>query len=399
MNTKDRIEALILCGGRALRMEGLKKADLVLNGRTFLEIIMTELQKEAGHIMLSIGRSPSGKEEETPLIEKNNETITEAEEGIEEIYDPIPDIGPMGGLYGGLLHMKKEFLLVAPVDMPLLRIEVYRQLLTAVQGFDCAIPIFKGQLYPLTGVYRKSMLKAIESSIQSKQYRVRAALAQARVQYVDIEDLQDAASMMRNINTKEAYGDLLTEGKIIAVSGVKNSGKTTLLCELIKELRSRNKHVAVIKHDAHEFKCDIPGTDSDRLSASGAFGTAVIGPGHLFINRYSEDINNSISDAKVRELSRFFSASDIIFVEGMKQSRFPKIEVVRKGVSSHPVSNPEGLFLIVTDIKELSILKEGSVEAEKREGRDIPCLPFEEIGKIADMVLNVMMNRTKHLQS
>ena len=33
----------------------------------------------------------------------------------------------------------------------------------------------------------------------------------------------------------------------------------------------------------------------------------------------------------------------------MKDSRYPKIEVIREGVSVHPASNQEGRFLIVTD--------------------------------------------------
>ena len=44
-----------------------------------------------------------------------------------------------------------------------------------------------------------------------------------------------------------------------------------------------------------------------------------------------------------------FPEADLIFLEGMKDSCYPKIEVIRKGISGSPVSNPEGRFLIVTD--------------------------------------------------
>ena len=33
--------------------------------------------------------------------------------------------------------------------------------------------------------------------------------------------------------------------------------------------------VAVIKHDGHDFTPDVPGTDSHRMKAAGAFGTVV----------------------------------------------------------------------------------------------------------------------------
>ena len=48
---------------------------------------------------------------------------------------------------------------------------------------------------------------------------------------------------------------------IISVCGVKNSGKTTLLAGIVKELIKRGKKPAVIKHDGHDFSCDVLGTD------------------------------------------------------------------------------------------------------------------------------------------
>ena len=41
---------------------------------------------------------------------------------------------------------------------------------------------------------------------------------------------------------------------VAAVSGVKNSGKTTFLEKLVAELTKRGYRVAVIKHDGHEFQ-------------------------------------------------------------------------------------------------------------------------------------------------
>ena len=62
---------------------------------------------------------------------------------------------------------------------------------------------------------------------------------------------------------------------VLAVSGVHNSGKTTLLEKLLPMLRSRGLKVGVIKHDGHDFTPDVPGTDSYRLRQAGADGVAV----------------------------------------------------------------------------------------------------------------------------
>lgn len=130
--------------------------------------------------------------------------------------------------------------------------------------------------------------------------------------------------------------------KIVAVCGIKNSGKTTLLEKLVAGLDKRGMKVAVIKHDGHDFACDIPGTDSYRLSEAGAYGTAVFSEFRSFVHKKG-------TNERAKDLIQYFPEADIIFVEGMKDSRYPKIEVIREGVAVHPASNQEGRFLIVTD--------------------------------------------------
>lgn len=45
--------------------------------------------------------------------------------------------------------------------------------------------------------------------------------------------------------------DAVKKQVIAAVSGVKNSGKTTFLEHLVRELSARDYRTAVIKHDGH----------------------------------------------------------------------------------------------------------------------------------------------------
>jgi molybdopterin-guanine dinucleotide biosynthesis protein B len=52
------------------------------------------------------------------------------------------------------------------------------------------------------------------------------------------------------------------------------------------------------------------------------------------------------------QLIALFPEADVIFIEGAKDSSFDKIEVVRSAVSDKPISNPEGRFLIATDLPE-----------------------------------------------
>ena len=118
------------------------------------------------------------------------------------------------------------------------------------------------------------------------------------------------------------YSDIAGKQRIVAVCGVKNSGKTTLLERIVKELSKRELKIAVIKHDGHDFSCDIPGTDSYRLKEAGAYGTAVFSDARVFIHKTG-------AGDYARSLIEMFPEADVIFLEGMKDTAFPKIEVIR----------------------------------------------------------------------
>lgn len=119
----------------------------------------------------------------------------------------------------------------------------------------------------------------------------------------------------------------------------------------------------MIKHDGHDFSCDIPGTDSYRLHEAGAYGTAVYSKKRIFLHKEhmivsgkdtekQQDNHNNDHDNRnniEKELISFFPEADVILIEGLKNSIYLKIEIVHKGISDHPISNPDGRFLLVTD--------------------------------------------------
>ncbi len=104
---------------------------------------------------------------------------------------------------------------------------------------------------------------------------------------------------------------------VFAVSGYKNSGKTTLITALIPELVRRGYKVAVIKHDGHDFESDVPGTDSYRFQKSGAYGTAVYSSKRLMVTKEWEEPDE-------KALLEAFGEADIILIEGLKNSAYPK---------------------------------------------------------------------------
>ncbi len=129
--------------------------------------------------------------------------------------------------------------------------------------------------------------------------------------------------------------------KVIVVSGVKNSGKTTLLEKLIPALKERGLRVAVVKHDGHGFEADREDTDTWRLLQAGAFGAAIF-DGEKF---------QAVKYAAVTEKDLFglYPEADVLLLEGFKHEPYPRIEIVRAGVSEKPVCDPETIFALVTD--------------------------------------------------
>lgn len=155
--------------------------------------------------------------------------------------------------------------------------------------------------------------------------------------------------------------------KVFAVSGIKNSGKTTLVSKLVTALTQRGYKVGVIKHDGHDFKADHEGTDSYKHKAAGAQNVIVYSKTKLMMVQDLEEPN-------IEAIIELQKDMDIIILEGMKYSSFPKIEVVRKAISQETVCDPNTLLAVATDVE----MKIG----------DIPITPLNNLEAILEIVLN-----------
>jgi molybdopterin-guanine dinucleotide biosynthesis protein B len=157
---------------------------------------------------------------------------------------------------------------------------------------------------------------------------------------------------------------------VIAVCGVKNSGKTTLLTRVLPLLRKQGLKVAVIKHDGHDFDPDVEGTDSYRLRAAGALGVAVYSRSKFMVVRQE-------ACPSVEELMAYFHDMDLILLEGGKDSPYPKVEVVRSAVSDGPVSDLHSLLGLCSDADlGLSALR----------AQGVPLLSLTDYEGVADLI-------------
>lgn len=146
---------------------------------------------------------------------------------------------------------------------------------------------------------------------------------------------------------------------VVAISGVKNSGKTTFIEGMLPHLIAAGLEVAVVKHDGHSFVPDDPTTDTGRHFAAGACGTAI------FDGEKCKIVRRGVFDEM--DFISLFPQADLILLEGFKGSHWPKLELVRGGNSAQSVCQAETLLALVTDLdialETVPIIPFGDVKA------------------------------------
>lgn len=128
---------------------------------------------------------------------------------------------------------------------------------------------------------------------------------------------------------------------LLTICGSKHTGKTTLIERLLPFFIAQGLRVGVIKHDGHTYAPDVPGTDSDRYFQANAEAVAVYDGEKSTVTRRGAP--------SAVDLIAAFSDMDLILIEGLKQSDYPKIEIVRAAVSTNIVSNSENRLAFVSE--------------------------------------------------
>lgn len=160
--------------------------------------------------------------------------------------------------------------------------------------------------------------------------------------------------------------------KVFGIAGYSGSGKTTLLEKLIPQFTARGLKVSVIKHAHHGFDIDRPGKDSYRHRAAGA--SEVL----LSCNDRWALMSERLGAAEVTldELLAHLSPCDLVLIEGFKQEPVPKLEVYR------PENGKPPLFPERPDI--VAVATDADIVTA------VPRLPLNDIGAIADFVMNFL---------
>jgi molybdopterin-guanine dinucleotide biosynthesis protein B len=105
--------------------------------------------------------------------------------------------------------------------------------------------------------------------------------------------------------------------KIIAVVGTKNTGKTTLVTKIVRELVKRGFQVGTIKYSHHSF--DMSDRDTGKHKNAGAIIVAGTGKETFFTIAGGMALENVLS------MMNFIKNLDFVILEGFKTSKYAKI--------------------------------------------------------------------------
>lgn len=157
--------------------------------------------------------------------------------------------------------------------------------------------------------------------------------------------------------------------KVFGIVGWKNSGKTTLMEGLVRELATRGYRISTIKHAHHTFDIDIPGKDSHRHRDAGAQEVLVASAQRWALMHEMR----GEGEKSLEELLAHLSPCDLVLVEGFKRDAHPKIEVVRTvGREEWIADSDKTVCAIATDDPALAT--------------GLQQLPLNDIAAIADFI-------------
>jgi len=319
-----KLSAAVLAGGKGSRMHGNNKAFLRYGNQSFIENILEQFEG-IEQVMISVNDTQAYEKLEFSLVK-----------------DKFSDIGPMGGLYSCLEVCRNDYLFVCAVDMPLLDGQIVHYMSEFISSdYDCYVIKTGKKVHPLCAIYHKRVFGVVSELITSGNYKMMNLLKHLKVKYVPLEYSCFDESVVSNINDKLDYAKIRS-APVICISGVKNSGKTTLITKIIKQLTFEGYRIGTIKHDGHDFEIDNMNTDTLKHRMAGSIATIIYSDSKWALMKQDENVD-------IKILLNYMNDVDLVIVEGLKHSNYPKIEVVRAVNGLKLVCDKKYLLAVASD--------------------------------------------------
>jgi len=189
------LTGIILAGGKNSRI-AMTKALIQLGGQTIIERTVRLFQELFDEVIIV-----------------TNSFDDYAHLGAILTADVIPETGPLGGLYSGLMLSSSDYSFVVACDMPFIDPAIIRHLqnYTYSGNYDVIVPEFNGFIEPLFAFYSKKCIPIILDHLNQKEFKIRSFYSRVKVKEVPCHHFNAIEKAFFNINTRE---DLLQARKL-----------------------------------------------------------------------------------------------------------------------------------------------------------------------------------------
>lgn len=170
-----QVTAVILAGGRGMRMGGIDKGLVDYQGKTMVAHVLDRIQPQVAQVMINANR--------------NLETYHQF--GVPVVTDANTQFdGPLSGFQAGLKHAQTDWLLTVPCDSPLLPLDLSQRMSRAINHSNALIAIARSSSgdHPVFCLLHRSLSNDLDAFLQEGQRRVSAWQARHTPVFVDFED-------------------------------------------------------------------------------------------------------------------------------------------------------------------------------------------------------------------
>jgi molybdopterin-guanine dinucleotide biosynthesis protein A len=211
LKSEIRAGGIVLCGGKSSRM-GLPKATLPFGPELMLSRVVRLLSSAVSPIV---------------VVAAPQQTLPPLPAEVIVARDEREGRGPLEGLLAGLgaIAPYAEAAYATSCDVPLLVPAFVSEMVRRLQdwnategvpysAFDVAVPVEGGFHHPLAGVYRTSVLPAIEELLARDQLRpafLFDRVATCRVPVAELRCVDPKLDTLKNLNRPEDYLTALAE--------------------------------------------------------------------------------------------------------------------------------------------------------------------------------------------
>ena len=375
------ILGVLLSGGLSRRMGGGDKALLDLGGKPLVQHVVERFQPQVRHLILNANGDPERF----------------AALALPVVADEVGDFsGPLAGVLSAMRWARRErpmmtYLASVSADAPFVPIDLVSRLFDALgknPQSRVAVAASRGRRHHVIGVWRIEAEDVIAAALGRGERKVETMvdrLGAVAVEFSDVAIGGEAVDPFFNINTPDdlataetllARSNGTSKPFVVGVVGWKNSGKTTLVERLVREVVRRGFRVSTVKHSHHDIASETEGTDSARHKKAGAREVAIVTPKRWAIVGENGDIRwREDADVELDTAVGALSDVDVVIVEGFKRASIPKIEVRRR-------EQGDGPPIADDDPNVLAIAADHPVR-----GARVPTYALDEVERVADVIL------------